>query len=89
MNTNYNKTNGLSLTTRKLTGHNSRKTHRSLSLRPPYPATYPLPRFYKHHTDSRQAQHTKGQDTQQLQALIRPHNMQNHTKKQHKESKHI
>ena len=29
--------------------------------------------FYKHHTDGRQAQYTKGQDAQQLQARIRPH----------------
>ena len=36
----YNKTDGLSPTTRKLTGHNSRKTQCSLSLRPPYPPTY-------------------------------------------------
>ena len=43
--------------------------------------------FYKHHTDGRQAQHTKGQDGQQLQALTQPHSMQNHTKKQYKESK--
>ena len=38
---------------------------------------------------SRQEQHTKGQDAQQLQALTRPHCMQNRTKKQHKESKHL
>ena len=37
----------------------------------------------------RQAQHTKAKDAQQLQALTRPHSMQNHTKKQHKESKHV
>ena len=41
--TDYNKTNGLSLTTSKLTGHNSRKTQSLLSLRPPYPPTYALP----------------------------------------------
>ena len=37
-------------------------------------------------TDSRQTQPTKGQDAPQLQALIRPHSMQNHTKKQHNKS---
>ena len=37
--------------------------------------------FHKHHTDGRQAQHTKGQDALQLQALARRHCMQNHTKK--------
>ena len=45
--------------------------------------------FYKPHTDGRQGQHTKGQDAEQLQALTRPHSMQNHPKKQHKESKHL
>ena len=38
---------------------------------------------YKHHTDGRQAQHSKGQDAQQLHALTRPYSMQNHPKKQH------
>ena len=53
MTTDYNKTDGLSPTTKKLTGHNS-----------PYTPTYILPTYflYKHHTDGRQAQHTKGQD---------------------------
>ena len=37
--------------------------------------------FHKHHTDGRQAEHTKGQDAQQLQALARRHSMQNHSKK--------
>ena len=36
---------------------------------------------HKHHTDGRQAEHTKGQDAQQLQALARRHSMQNHSKK--------
>ena len=36
--------------------------------------------FHKHHTDDRQAQHTKGQDAQQLQDLTRRHSMQNRTK---------
>ena len=39
----YNKTDGLSPTTRKLAGYNSRKTQSPLSLRPPYPTTYTLP----------------------------------------------
>ena len=40
----------------------TRKTQSPLSLRPPYPPTYTLPTyfFYKHHTDGRQSQHTKG-----------------------------
>ena len=38
MTTDYNKTDGHSPTTRKLTGHNSRKTQSPLSLRPPYSA---------------------------------------------------
>ena len=37
--------------------------------------------FHKHHTDGRQAEHTKGQDAQQLRALARRHSMQNHSKK--------
>ena len=45
--------------------------------------------IYKHLTDGRQSQHTKGQDAQQLQSPTWPHSMQNHTKKQHKESKHL
>ena len=40
MTTDYNKTDVLSPTTRKLTGHNSRKTQSPLSLRPPYPPIY-------------------------------------------------
>ena len=43
MTTYYNKTNGLSPTTRKLTGQNSRKTQSPLSLRRPYPLTYTMP----------------------------------------------
>ena len=39
----YNKTDGLSPTTRKLTRDKSRKTQSLLSLRPPYPPTYTLP----------------------------------------------
>ena len=51
--------------------------------------TYCQHNFHKHHTDGRQSQHIKGQEAQQLQALIRKHSMQNHTTKQHKESKHL
>ena len=43
MTTDYNKTDGHSPTTRKLTGHNLRKTQSPLSLRPPYPPIYILP----------------------------------------------
>ena len=44
MTTYYNKTDGLSPTTNKPTGHNLRKTQSPVSLRPPYPPTYTLPR---------------------------------------------
>ena len=47
-----------------------------------YQYTHCQHNFHKHHTDGRQAHHTKGQDA-------RRHSMQNHTKKQHKESKHL
>ena len=43
MTTDYNRTDRLSRNTRKLTGHNSRRTQSPLSLRPPYPPTYTLP----------------------------------------------
>ena len=43
MTTDYSKTDGHSPTTRKLTGHHSRKTQSPLSLRPPYPQIYTLP----------------------------------------------
>ena len=43
MTTYYKKTDGYSPTTRKLTGHNSRKTQSPLSFRPPYPPIYTLP----------------------------------------------
>ena len=46
MTTYYNKTDGHSPTTRKLTGHNSRNKQSPLSLRPPYPPTYTLPTFF-------------------------------------------
>ena len=82
MTTDYNKTDGPLSTTRKQTGHNLQKTQSPLSLRPPYPpTTHCQQNFHKHHTDGRQAEHTKGQDAQQLQALARRHSMQNHSKK--------
>ena len=76
----HNKSDGLSPTTRKLTGHNSRfrsdhHTHQH---------THRRYIFYKH-TDGEQAQHAKRQDAQHVHALNQPHNMQNHTKKQHTE----
>ena len=85
----YNKTDGLSPTARKLTGHNSRR-HRVLfqSYHHTHQHTHCQQIIYKHHTNGRQAQHTKVQYTQLLQALTRPHSMQNYIKKQHKESKH-
>ena len=43
MTTDYNKTNRHSPTTRKPTGHKSRKTQSPLSLRPPYPIIYTMP----------------------------------------------
>ena len=45
------------------------------------PHTHCQHNFHKHHTDGRPAEHTKGQDAQQLQALARRHSMQNHSKK--------
>ena len=41
--TDYNKADGLSPTTRKLSGHNLRKAQSPFSLRPPYPPIYTLP----------------------------------------------
>ena len=64
MTTDYNKTDGHSPTTKKLTGHNSRKTQ-SLLFRSDHHThqyTQCQHNFHKHHTDGRQAQHTKGQD---------------------------
>ena len=46
MPTDYNKSDGGSPTTRKLTGHKLRKTQSPLSLRPPYPPTYTLPTYF-------------------------------------------
>ena len=43
MTTDYNKTDGHSPTTRKLTGHNSQKTQSPISLRPPYRPINTLP----------------------------------------------
>ena len=83
MTTDYNKTDGLLPTTRKQTGHNLQKTQSPLSLRPQYPPAYTLPTEFSQSviSDGRQAEHTKGQDAQQLQALARRHSMQNHSKK--------
>ena len=69
--------------------HDYRLQHRFRSYHHTHQHTHCQLNFYKHHTDGRQAQHTKGQDAQQLQALTRPHSMRNHPKKQHKESKHL
>ena len=44
MTTDYNKTDGPLPTTRKQTGHNLQKTQSPLSLRPPCPPTYTLPK---------------------------------------------
>ena len=61
MTTGYNKTDGLSHTTRKPTGHNSQSL---LSLRLPYPPTYTVTHcqhnFYKHHTDGSKHNIRKG-----------------------------
>ena len=67
----------------KLTGHNSRKTQSPLFTQTSIPTNIHTANiiFYRHHTDGRQAQHTKGQDAQQLHVLTRPHNMHNHPKK--------
>ena len=60
MTTDYNKTNGHSPTTRKLTGHNLRKTRVCFrSDHHTHQYTHCQHNFYKHHTDGRQAQHTK------------------------------
>ena len=64
MSIDYNKTNGLSPTTRKLTGHNSRKTLHSTEVRfRSDQQTHCQHNVYKQHTHGRQAQHTKWQDT--------------------------
>ena len=85
MTTDYNKTDGFSLTTRKLGTIHGRHRVRFRSDQ----HTQCQHNFYIHPTDGRQVQHTKGQDAQQLQAITRPYSMQNHTKKQHTESKHL
>ena len=58
MTTDYNKTDGLSPTKRKLTGYNSRK---SVFVQTTIPNNMHTDKifFYKHHTGGRQAQHTK------------------------------
>ena len=79
MTTDYNKTDGLSPTTRKLTGPQfMADTESAFAQTNIHTANH---FFYKHHTDGRRAQHTKGQESQQLQDLTRQHSMQNHTKK--------
>ena len=87
----YNKSDEHSPTTRKLTGHNLPKIQNSSSLRPQYPPTYTLPIESSETSLSwqKKTQYTKGYDAQQLQTLARRHSMQNHTKKQHEESKHL
>ena len=68
--TGYNNIGGLSPTIRQLTGHNSRKTQsRFRSDYHTHQHAHRQHNFYKHHIDGRQAQHTKGQDAYQLQAL--------------------
>ena len=54
--TDYNKTDGHSPTTRKLTGHNLRKTQIPLSLTNQY--THCQQNFHKHHTDGMQTSTT-------------------------------
>ena len=63
MTTDYNKTNGLSLTTRKLTTQLTEDTESVFAQTTIHTANI---FFYKHHTDGRQAQHTKGQDQDRL-----------------------
>ena len=83
----YNKPDGLSLTIQEscLDTIHGRHIVRFRSDQ----HTHSKHNFYKHHTGGRQEQHTKAQDAQQMQALTPPHSMQNHTKKQHKEIKHL
>ena len=82
MTTDYNNTDRPSLTTRKLTGHKIiEDTVHFRSDNHTHQHTHCQHFFYKHHTDGRQAQHTKGHDVWQLQALTRPYSMQ----KSHKE----
>ena len=73
MTTDYNKTDGPLPTTRKQTNYKKADHHT-------HQHTYCQQNFHKH-TDGRQAEHTKGQDAQQLKALARRHSMQNHSKK--------
>ena len=90
MTTDYNKTDGPLPTTRsRLDTIHRRHRVRFRSDHHTHQHTHCQHNFHKHHTDGRQAEHTKGQDAQQVQALARRHSMQNHTKKQHKKSKHL
>ena len=63
MTTDYNKTDGHSPATRKLTGHNSlRHRVRFRSDHHTHQYTHCQHNFHKHHIDGRQVQHTKGKD---------------------------
>ena len=66
MTTDYNKTDGLSPTTRKPTGHTIHGRIRFWSDHHIHQHIDCQHNFYKHHTDGRQAKHTKGKDAQQL-----------------------
>ena len=82
MTTDYNKTDGPLPTTRsRLDTIYRRHRVRFRSDHNTHQHTHCQQNFHKHHTDGRQAEHTKGQDAQQLQALARRHSMQNHSKK--------
>ena len=63
MTTDYNKTDGPLPTTIKQTGHNLHNTQSPLrSDHHTHQHTHCQQNFHKHHTDGRQAEHTKGQD---------------------------
>ena len=83
MTTYYNKTDGHSPTTRKLTGHNSRKTQQSpLSLRPPYPPTYTLPtNFFTNIILMADKQNIPKGKMYSNRRFLPRHSMQNHSKK--------
>ena len=84
MTTYYNKTDGLSTTTRKTTRHNSWKTQSPLLLRPPYPPTYTLQQNFTNiilMADTHNIQKGKMHSNCRL--------LPDHTKKQHKEIEHL
>ena len=63
MTTDYNKTDRPLPTTRKQTGHNLQNTQSPLSPdHHTHQHTHCQQNIHKHHTDGRQAEHTKGQD---------------------------